>query len=452
MHRPPLARRAGGASLALLLALPASAQLPEGVEAQLDALAAKLLAADAATGFTVGALHGGARWVKGYGALEWNGDVAPDGETLYEIGSISKVFTGILLAEAELRGVLSSEDPLAQHLEAGQFEDAPIRLWHLATHTSGLPRMPPKMEMDPVDPFAHFTPDDLRAALVATKLRRAPGEKYSYSNYAAGTLGYVVASAQEKTYDELLAERICGPLGMRDTRVVLGAGQRARLAPGHDSGQLPVPPWSWDCLAGCGGIRSSVNDMLRFAAANLAPQGPLAAALQRALELRWDPGDGPRLGLGWHINRVNGVRWHNGQTGGYHAFLALRPEDDVAVVILSNQADGYTEQLGNQLYALLRGDDHEPDIVIEQPVPVAREVLERYVGSYAFRGLELQVKLEPQGLFAKLTFQGWLRLYPRSDTEFVYRLPDDPLLTFAEDGSGFTLLQGGATMAGTRKE
>lgn len=415
---------------ALVWALAAAglpAQSPAGaLRGKLDELCRPLVEAGLAHGFVVGVLDGETSLVRGYGRIAPGCDRAPDGGTIYEIGSCTKVFTGVLLADAVGRGLLALEDPVQNFLPEGvalsAWNGSPVRLWHLATHTSGLPRLPDMRGADPADPYAHFDAGRLHAALQTARVRWEPGSKYEYSNLAVGVLGQVLAAHQGcASYAALLHERIARPLGLKDTLVALDAARLPRLAPPHDADGEPAHAWNLAALAGAGGIRSTVNDLLEFARAHWAAEGPLAGALRMALEKRHAGAGGIALGLGWHIARDGSTRLHSGQTGGYHAFLALAPSTRRAVCILANTARGEFDALGERLIRLLHGLAVKP-LEIELPVAVERALLARLAGRYLMSpGVEFAVALGERGLTARLTGQPALRLYPRSPTEFFYR-------------------------------
>ncbi len=254
------------------------------------------------------------------------GGPATDDKTLFEIGSVTKTFTGILLGDAVNRGEVKLEQPVSELLgpdaKVPQFEGNPIRLVDLATQTSGLPRLPTNMGLlvNPLNPYANYQADDLINFLAGYKLRRAPGEEYEYSNLGMGLLGYALAKRAGKSYEELLKQRICDPLGMSDTVITLSDDQQSRLATGTILG---VPTMNWDvpALAGCGAVRSTLHDMLIYLRANLAPDAkPLAKAIALSHEPRFtiekSDAETPvkrEIGLAWCIatRGKNVIIWHN---------------------------------------------------------------------------------------------------------------------------------------------
>lgn len=435
----PLRRFVPFAALPVLLVAQAPpAATADALAKKIDELSQPLLAADMAVGFVVGVLDGDLQLVRGCGAVA-RGGAAPDGDTLYEIGSISKVFTGLLLADAVQRGAVGLDDPLQQHLPEGvvvsKWEDRPVRLWHLSTHTSGLPRLPGMQGSSPDDPYAHFTAERLGPALGKARVRWEPGSKYEYSNLAVGALGWALAHAQKQpSYAALLGERIAGPLQMRDTVVELDGPRRRRLAAPHDASGEPAHLWDLAALAGAGGIRSSVHDMLRFARVQLAPgDGPLADAVRLSQQKRHDGQNGIGMALGWHLARDGATLLHNGQTGGYHGYLAVQPSTQRAVCILANTANGAIDGLGDRILQHLHGKPVAPQS-FEVPAAVDRALLQRCVGTFRMDLLRrFEITLGERGLSARLTGQPALRLFPRSATDFFYR-EVEASITFEFDG------------------
>jgi len=252
-----------------------------------------------------------------------------------ETGSVTKVFTALLLADMTERGEARLDDLIAHHLPAEVADGCPaaaqITLRHLATHTSGLPRLPrnliPMALRHPSDPYARYTTAHLFRALRAARMPATPG--YQYSNFGFGLLGYLLSHTAGRSYGELITDRVTGPLGLTETGIGMPDGMTA--ATGHRAGLRrrsgrPTPPWQLGALAGAGALRSTAADLGRFLAVNL---NPAATPLQPAFEVAQRPQpqapDGPLTGLAWHIATLAGrpVLWHNGGTGGFSAMLAL---------------------------------------------------------------------------------------------------------------------------------
>jgi len=324
-----------------------------------DDPAQRLADSGQAVGFVVGTFKDGVVSTRGYGLVSRDSGVVPDGDTVYEIGSITKTFVGILLADALERDLVALDDPVQKHLPEGvtvpEKDGAEIRLVHLSTHTSGLQRVAMGRAFDPKNPFANYDKAQLYEDLGGFSLLSVPGEKYAYSNLAVGLLGHTLALVNDGAFEETLAVRIFEPLGLEDTTITLTDDLRARLAPPCTKTGEPRQNWDFDVLAGCGAIRSTANDMLIYARANLDPDS--AAGLTEALRAshvvrhRFSAGGG--VGLGWHVE-PGGVVWHNGGTGGYAAYLGLHPESQTAVVVLSNTTSREVDAVGRTVLARLR--------------------------------------------------------------------------------------------------
>ncbi|MBN1846799.1 MAG: beta-lactamase family protein [Sedimentisphaerales bacterium] len=323
------------------------------LQAKVDAIVQPLVDGHTNLGVAVGLIRQDQTLVSGYGQVVYGVNRRPDADTVYEIGSISKVFTGTLLAWFVQTGRLALDDPaetlLPDSVRVPAYETRKITLQDLSSHVSGLPRMPTNFApRDPYNPYADYGEDDLYRFLSGHTLRRRPGETYEYSNLGAGLLGAALARKSGMTYEQLLIERICAPLGMDSTRIALTPAMRRRLAPpytthGYWKLRIFLPDSNWDIptLAGAGGIRSTVNDLLKFLAANLGPiQTDLQAAGDLARQERFKISDTMSIGLGWHIfhfpDFAEPIYWHNGGTGGYRTFMGFLRQQRLAVVLLSN--------------------------------------------------------------------------------------------------------------------
>ena len=296
------------------------------------------------TGIVLGIITPQGRAYYSAGTLSQDADIPVGPETLFEIGSISKVFTALLLADMVAHGQMALDDPIQSYLPEGvavpAYKDTSITLEHLATHTASLPSMP--FDFNPGDfdnPYVDFSPDKLYEFFSKTQLYRQPGMEYAYSNLGMGTLGHILTLQSNKDYSTLLEERITDELGMPDTVISLSPEQEGRLATGHYN-QQAVGNWDFDVLAGAGAIRSTASDLLTFLEANMGLRSSrLLPAMQATQQARMDA-DSPnvQIGLGWHIRTADGeqIIWHEGGTGGYYSFAGFNPRNQVGVVILTN--------------------------------------------------------------------------------------------------------------------
>ena len=415
----------------------------DSLEERVSRLAQPYIENEVVVGLVVGILLDEKPSAFGYGKLSDKDKTKPDGNTVYEIGSISKVFTGVLLADAVVQGRVELSQPAAELLPDGvnmpKRGEREITLLDLTTHVSGLPRMPDNMKPNnPNNPYADYQAKDMYAFLNGHKLRRPPGEKTEYSNFGQGLLGHLLALKQKTTYEPLLLERIAKPLQMTSTSITLSKIQQAKLAPPHLGGGQPSQNWDLNMFSGAGGIRSSANDMLRFAAANLQPpKGELGKAIKLAWEIHQKPlakGDFA-MGLGWHVARDGSTRWHNGQTGGYHSMLLVNRFLNTSVVVLSNTATGEIDMLAEDIIRMLAGEKVKPR-VFEKPISVAQKLMKRYEGKYELAPkVFFTVEMKDKKLMVGFTGQPTFRVFARTETEWYFKVVK-ATLTFHIDDSG----------------
>lgn len=326
-------------------------------------------------GLAIGVLAGGEQLVAGFGrARDDEPATRPDGGTLFEIGSITKVFTGLLLAELAGEGLVGIDDPLELHLPPGvsaPARDVPITLAELASHSAGLPRDPrgtigevlrhPRHPFRALlDTYAASTVEGAYASLARTKAR-AKGARARYSNMGAGLLGNVLAARAGVSYEEAVRDRICLPLGMRETFVDVPDALRSRLAQGHTRRGLPRQPFAYPAFVGAGSLRSTADDLLRFLRAHFEPpEGRLGAAIELAQRPRARLTRRIDVGLGWirapMRRRSTHVLWHNGGTGGLRSFMGLVRETETTVVVLGN-TNRSVDRLGLRLLETLSQRD-----------------------------------------------------------------------------------------------
>jgi CubicO group peptidase (beta-lactamase class C family) len=334
----------------LLIVLPglvaagvASAQHPAAV----DSTARAFKAETNVPGLVVGTLVDGQSHVSTYGVADRADSTSLTADTRFEIGSVTKAFTGLLLAERASRDAVPLDAPIGQFLpdsvRSPTADGPPIRLRHLATHTSGLPRLPANLSLrqNRTDPYADYTPAKLHAFLNDVTLSTPPGSTYAYSNVGAGLLGHLLARHADTTYAALLKDRVLAPLGLHDTSVPASSDtDDPRLATGYTR-MGPAPYWSFDALAGAGALRSTPVDLLRFLRAHLSPeQAPLSTPLRHTHQVR-HRAERRALTLSWHVSEgPDGSRlyWHNGGTGGFRSFVGFDRQANRAVVVLANQA------------------------------------------------------------------------------------------------------------------
>jgi CubicO group peptidase (beta-lactamase class C family) len=359
---------------------------------------------------------------------------APDGDTVYEIGSITKTFTATLLARAVLSGRVTLDTPLAQLLPDYRIPSRggkEITLGMLATQHSGLPRLPSNLQpKDPTDPYADYDAARLKAFLAGYQLPRDPGAAYEYSNLGFGLLGYALAQFEHTTYGAMLYEQILGPLGMTTSATASTDVMRAHLARGHDAAGRPAKNWEFAALAGAGAIRSTASDMLRYLKANMSvDRSPLVAAMNLAQSPRRSLGNSMRIGLAW-MTTGKGIVWHNGQTAGYASFLGFTADRARGVVILSNTSVG-VDDLG---FATL--DAGAPLAPTHKAIALPSASLDEYEGTYKLADkFLLTVFRMNDGLFARATAQDAFPIFPSAPDEFFAKVAGITI-SFTRDANG----------------
>ena len=413
------------------------------------------------TGLVAVVLDGGRRIDAAYGRSDAADNRALDADSVFEIGSISKVFTALLFADMVVRGEVSPGDPVAKLLPANvrvpEFQDKPITLLDLATYMSGLPRMPSNFAAkDKSNPFADYTVENLYAFLADHQLRFAPGTHYEYANLGFGLLGHALELSAVMGYEELVISRICAPLGMDDTRITLSGSMQSRLARGHNSRLEPVANWDIPTLAGAGALRSTANDLFKFLEMALGNRSsPLAPAMAMTLGER-HPTERPRVevGLGWFLSTSykDEIVWKDGGTGGYATFVGFSMKSHRASILLSNTADyGPNLRLGvhlvNSAYALPK---------LRRAVPVDPAVLASYAGRYMLAPtFVLTVRAEGGRLFVQATAQPEYEVFAEDDANFFYRVVDAQITFDRPDNDAtppltLTLHQNGRDRPGRR--
>jgi CubicO group peptidase (beta-lactamase class C family) len=333
------------------------------------ALQAGDLAAATGAGITIGVEQHGQRLIFTYGVATV--------DSVFEIGSITKTFTGLILAQLTEQGVVQLDTPVRELLPPGTVAQPPggaeIRLRDLSDQHSGLPRLPDNFApADPSNPYADYDVKHLYAYLAKQGVALPANAPFGYSNLGVGLLGQALANKTGLSYAQLLQREVTGPLSLADTGVLLTASMQARFIAGHDPDHRPAHAWDLDALAGAGGIRSTAADMLTYLDAQLHPDRlpaavlaqpdgktlPAAIALSHVTQA--DVGKATHIALNWLHVDATGTYWHNGGTGGYSSFASFNPDQDVAIVVLSNTAtgsNGFTEKLGAHIAQRLAGKE-----------------------------------------------------------------------------------------------
>ncbi|MBB3204728.1 CubicO group peptidase (beta-lactamase class C family) [Rhodopirellula rubra] len=426
-------------------------------------LAEPLVKTERVMGMSIGVISGGQRLTVHVGTVAKGSPRASD-ETVYEIGSISKVFTGLMLADAVATDRMRLDQPAGDFLPEGvempRWKNTAITLRHLATHRSGLPRLPDNMrDVASDNPYARYTSTQAFEFLKSHSLRRAPGAEGVYSNFAVALLGDLICRDAERSYDEQLRERITGPLKMDATSVELSDSMRSTMATPHDAGLNATSTWEFADLPGAGGIRSNIDDMLTFAQTNLdPPEGDVGDAI----ELAWrqhqaTTGSASAMGLGWHVAGDGQTRWHNGGTGGFRSMLMINRDQKIAVVILCNTSCDAVDALATRIMVEL-ANANDASSASETPVEVdvALEKMKRLEGRYQLAPTFIfDVRVRDGKLMVGITNQPTHQVYAKSETEWFYKVvPASLAFKMGADGKcmSLELLQNGIRQTARRVE
>jgi|SRR5580658_1076653 D-alanyl-D-alanine-carboxypeptidase/D-alanyl-D-alanine-endopeptidase len=424
-------------------ALPSDADIRKILSERIDALAG----GEDGIGIVVGVVGPQGRRVISYGHLSREDPRPVDGDTVFEIGSVSKVFTALLLADMVRKGEVALADPAAKYLPAGvripDRNGRSITLLDLATHTSGLPFMPDELPVFNDSAAAQSSDAQIYQFLARYQLTRDPGAEWDYSNVGYWLLGQALASRAGTDFESLLRARIVAPLKMESTAITLSSKLKARLAPGHNAVLQPAPSFSsvsvYSSMPAAGGLVSTANDLLRFLSACMGDDhSPLASSMAAMLNPRRAM-NGSEQALGWVVMGKGDDQLivHDGSTWGYSSYMAWDPATRVGVVVLSNQLAS-VDDIGRHL---LRPNVplEKPTVVKHTEIAVDSTTLDAYAGQY---------EVQDEGVFNIvrerdfLTIQlppGWglpkFRLRPESLRDFfVAELPVRVTFQTGSDG------------------
>ncbi|MEO6773741.1 MAG: serine hydrolase domain-containing protein [Kofleriaceae bacterium] len=402
--------------------------------AAVAAIVKPLIDAQITTGIVVGLYDAGKTEIYGFG--KGPDGAPPTGTTLFEIGAITQIYTDLMFADAIQRREVTLDTDLSELLPPGvtvpTAKGLDVTLGMLADHTSGLPRLPPSLArgMNPQDPYAGYDEDRLYADLTHASLVTPPGSQVLVSTFGAGALGFVLGKKLGGGVTNVIEGRVLAPLGLASTFFTVPVAAKGRRAVGSNLDLQPVPNWTWDALAGAGGLISTASDQLALIDAELdAASGskqPLRAAMRLTQEDQLPGQASANEGLGWQIDG-SGRFWHNGGTGGFRAFVGFDPKLRRGVVILSSSAVSLVDHIALDLYKVLAGEQVTPLI----SPPVAE--LQQYTGTYQLGEFKLVISIKDQRMY--ITGQGTapLRIIPISDHEMWFE-DQQAIIVFEKDG------------------
>jgi serine-type D-Ala-D-Ala carboxypeptidase/endopeptidase len=381
-----------------------------------------------------------------------------DYDTAFEIGSVTKTMVAYLVADLVEQGQWSLDDPIAKHLPEGvvvpRQGERQITVRDIVTHMSGLPALPPRLKVEqPDNPYAALTEQDVLASLADVTLSREIGSRFEYSNFAMMVLSSAVARAYGKDLELVLRERLFEPLNMAGSYVTAPPAA-AKPAQGHAPTGRPTPAWTVGStnLAGVGMVRSTLNDMVRFARAQLGRGDEGVAA--RFAKTHEPQATLPRgaMGMNWRISRTDKrtIVGHEGGTGGFSSLVMFDKDARRAVVLLSDTALTDVGGLSGLALPLLA-----PGTPIEKPhvaQPVPAELLKALVGDYTVAGLPLKFFERDGRLWTQAQGQGAVELGYDSAGD-LYGIEHALRLRPKLDGGKLdklTLYQGGGVLDVTR--
>jgi len=366
-------------------------------------------------GLVVGIIKEGQMKVVGYGQLSKINKLSPDGNTLFEIGAVTSVFTTTLTKLEETKGLFKMEERIQDHfsgnvrvpsyrpevcfvpsinghpmdpldpehnylicMPAPMSAASCITFCNLASHTSALPNTPKgvfswnpiKKNKQKKDPYVDFTKEDLYKNMEKVYLNYKPGSLFDYSNWGIAILGNLVADIANQSYEDLLQERLLNPLQLMDTRITLSSNQQTRLAHGHDHRGKIKEHWHFQSMAPAIGLKSSANDLLKFLAANMTTTNTVSEnafiEVQQSKVDTYDKilGRTSGMGYGWFTSTLNEatnlpIQWVSGGTSGFRSFIGFNKDAQTGVVILSNAAHD-VDELGFLFLEGMIGTEKKP--------------------------------------------------------------------------------------------
>ncbi|MEC7987405.1 MAG: serine hydrolase domain-containing protein [Myxococcota bacterium] len=399
---------------------------------KVDAMATPLTQDGWMTALSIALIHPNGVEYYNYGTLKKGADGQPNQNSIYEIGSVSKVFTGLLLADQVQKGKVPLNEPLSSWAlpdwTLPSKDGEAFSALHLTTHTSGLPRLPaefapPNMQ----NPYADFSAADFKSNLEQkVELVTKPGETFLYSNIGAGLLGYSLTQSTGMTYEELVLQTIAAPLEMNDTSVIVPLEKQGQVAQGYGMMGEPVPDWDFPAIVGTGELNSSTEDLVRFLLVQFdPPKSALGRAIAMTQERRFpiakgsEGSDKSAIGMGWHIgtDATPNLIWHTGGTGGARSFVGFDPQEKLGIVVLSTNPSPFYDALGISLYQMLKGEKF--DFKMPALSEVSADTLELYRGSYTL-GPGVVLNVEPNANHLKVTIVGQpsFPIYPATQTRF----------------------------------
>ncbi len=406
--------------MSLMLIFSGSVFSQKTIAEHVDKLGMKYVKKRKNHGLVIGIIHANEISVKSYGQMSKSDPTVPDANSIFEIGAATSVFTTTLMQLQADKNKFQQHDPVQIYLDletnipayhplkcvnvnlvpniqnnepvGGQvyrcYEDLNakpecITFCDLATHISGLPASPKgwfkwnamrKNKLE--DEFQDFTVEKYFIRLQGLKLEYVPGTKYIHSDFGIALLGNAMSKISGLSYEQLLAQELLKPLGMKNTQLTFPQNTGLRIVPGHNRKGKPVAPWNFDAMAPAAGLKTSMNDLLTFVGANLTPptkvfENAFAEVQQSKVDILFGKGGrSTSIGYGWYSSTLTQesnlpVVWTNGGTGGFRSFIGLIKDTNTAVVILSNAANS-VDEMGFEILEVLNTAQTKKKVVVNK--------------------------------------------------------------------------------------
>ncbi len=400
-------------------------------------------------GIAVAVIENGETRFVSHGTLTVDGTEPVTEHTIFEAGSITKVFTNLALAQLVNDGKIDLDAPIVNYLPEGfVLPDAPgraITAFDLATHSASLSGLPHDLLAGGVDnPYSGYGVEGLQAWLADYTLPRPIGESLEYNNAGTTLLGLAIAHVSGADFNDVISENILAPLGMTETSLELtGTPLPEAMASGHNSAREPTPNWDFDTFAPAGALLTSSSDLIKFiGAASGQIDADLTPAINTMLARTRPVEEGTSIGLGWFITTTGQgeIVWHNGMTGGYSSFAGFDRNSGNGVVVLTNMAaQKGVNDIGMHILNPAIPLNEQPQL--RTSVEINPALFEDYVGEYVLApGAVITVTTQDGKLFAELTGQDAFEIFPESETQFFYKIVDAQITFDVNNGDVKSLI------------
>lgn len=400
-------------------------------------------------GIAVAVIENGETRFVSHGTLTVDGTEPVTEHTIFEAGSITKVFTNLALAQLVNDGRIDLDAPITDYLPEGfvlpESQGRAITAFDLATHSAALSGLPPELLAGGLDnPYSGYGIEGLQAWLASYELPRPIGEAFEYNNAGTTLLGLAVANVSGADFSQVIEDQILTPLDMTETSLALtGTPLPDAMASGHNTAREPTANWDFDTFAPAGALLTSSADLIKFIAAASGETGTeLTPAFETMLARTLPVEEGTSIGLGWFITTTGQgeIVWHNGMTGGYSSFAGFDRLSGNGVVVLTNMAaQRGVNDIGMHILNPAIPLNEQPQLRSEVEIDTA--IYADYVGEYVLApGAVLTVTTEGDKLFAQLTGQDAFEIFPESETQFFYKVVDAQITFDVADGEVKSLI------------